>query len=796
MIKNYLKIAWRNIVNNKVYSAINILGLAAGMAVALLIALWVVNEYSYDKFLPNYKQLYQVELNFTSQHDGEHTQTALAIPLADVLRKEVPGIAHVAETDWVGMQWHDLLVGDKKLYINGGAVHPDFLKIFQYPFLKGNGKLALNETYSIVLTESTAKALFGSIDPVNKYVRFDNKQNLKVTGVVKDLPQNASLQFGFITPFSFKEQTEGWMKSARTTWTNNSFNAYVELQPGVTAEQIAPKIRNLVYQKSVQMRPAKPKVVLHAVKYWHLYSDFKNGKEVGGFIDYVRMFSIIGILVLVIACINFMNLSTARSEKRAREVGVRKAIGSQRKDLIYQFLTESILITFVAFLFSLLFTQLALPAFNTLIGSSISIPYANPLFWVIMILYVLITGLLAGSRPAFYLSSFNPVKVLKGAIQVGKAAALPRKILVVVQFSCSIALIISTVIVYQQIQYAKSRPTGYNADRLMMTDMSGDLNTHYDALKNDLLASGVVESVAAASSPVTNIYSHMSLNNWPGKAAGEESVNIGAIFVSDGYFKTLGMALKEGHDFSNTVSVDTTNVILNESAIKRIGLKNPINQLISWNGTATPCKIIGVVKDALMESPFTPVAPAIFYHNPGGNTIMYRVSKNVDTHTAVEKLTKIFDTYNPAYPYIYQFIDDEYNHKFHLELLVGKLAGVFAGLAIFISCLGLFGLAAYVAEQRTKEIGIRKVLGASISQVWLLLSRDFILLVMISCVIASPIALYFLRNWLQKYDYRITIGPGVFVLSAVMALLITLITISFQAIKAALTNPVKSLRSE
>ncbi|MDB4901466.1 MAG: FtsX-like permease family protein [Mucilaginibacter sp.] len=795
MIKNYLKIAWRNIVSNKVYSAINILGLAAGMAVALLIGLWVFNEFSYDKFLPNYKQLYRVDLNFTSQHDGEHTQQAVPIPLVEVLRKEVPGIKRVAETDWVGWQWHDLLVGDKKLYLGGGATHPDFLNIFQYPFVKGNARAALTETYSIVLTESTAKALFGNEDPINKYVRFDNKQNLKVTGVLKDIPKNATLQFSFLTPFSFKEQTESWMKDARTTWTNNSFNEFVELEPGVTSAQIAPKIKNIVYQKSPQLRVAKPEVILHPLADWHLYSDFKNGKEAGGFIDYVRMFSIIGMLVLIIACINFMNLSTARSEKRAREVGVRKAIGSQRKDLIFQFLTESILITFIAFLFSILFTQLALPFFNELISSSISIPYGNPLFWCMMICYVLITGLLAGSRPAFYLSSFNPVTVLKGAIQVGKAAALPRKILVVLQFSCSIALIISTIIVYQQIQYAKSRPTGYNADRLMMTDMSGDLETHYAALKNDLLASGMVESVASASSPITNVYSHMSLDKWPGKNPGDESVNIGAISVSDTYLKTLGMSLVEGHDFSSSWSADTNNVIVNEAVIKRIGFKNPINKIIDYS-MGNKRRIIGVVKDALMESPFFPVQPAIFNHGRGGNNIMYRLAKNVNTQDAIQKITKIFNTYNPAYPYIYQFVDEEYNHKFNLEMLVGKLAGVFAGLAIFISCLGLFGLAAYVAEQRTKEIGIRKVLGASISQVWLLLSKDFILLVIISCVIASPIALYFLRNWLQKYDYRITIGPGVFVLSAIVAIVITLITISFQAIKAALMNPVKSLRSE
>jgi ABC-type antimicrobial peptide transport system permease subunit len=326
--------------------------------------------------------------------------------------------------------------------------------------------------------------------------------------------------------------------------------------------------------------------------------------------------------------------------------------------------------------------------------------------------------------------------------------------------------------------------------------MSGDLEAHFGALRNDLLASGLVENVASASSPVTNIYSHNSLDKWPGKSAGEDPVNIGSISVSESYFKTLGMTLKAGRDFTSNWANDTSDVILNEAAVKRIGLKDPINQLVTWNGSAKPVRIIGVVKDALMESPFTPIQPAIFNHGRGGNNIMYRLAKNVSIHDALPKLNKIFDTYNPAYPYIYQFVDDEYNHKFNLELLVGKLAGVFAGLAIFISCLGLFGLAAYVAEQRTKEIGIRKVLGASVANVWLLLSGDFILLVVISCLIASPVAFYFLRDWLQKYDYRITIGPGVFLLSALVAIVITLMTISFQAIKAALTNPVKSLRSE
>ena len=781
-------------LNNKVYSALNIVGLAAGMAVALLIALWVVNEYSYDKFLPDYKSLYQVELNFTDPHEGEHTQAAVSLPIADVLRKEYPEVQYVAETDWMGS--HDLLVGTKKLYMNGAAIGSDFLKMFQYHLVKGSKNDVLKDPFSIVLTESTAKALFGDADPMAKIVRIDNKYSLKVTGIMADVPKNSTLQFNFLMPFSFNEATQDWMKKARTTYYNNSFQIFVQLKPGVNYTALAPKIRNIVYNGGPKMRPVKPVVLLHPLEDWHLYSEFKNGKESGGFIDYVRMFSIIGILVLLIACINFMNLSTARSEKRAREVGVRKAIGSQRHDLIFQFLTESILITFIAFLLSIVFVQLVLPSFNALTGDEIGIPYGSPVFWFIMATYVLATGLLAGSRPAFYLSSFNPVKVLKGTIQVGKAAALPRKILVVLQFSCSIALIISTVIVYQQIQYAKDRPTGYSADRLVTTDMSDDLNNHYDALRNDLLGTGLVESVAKASSPVTGIYWHTGIDKWPGQEPGELGINVGGISITDSYFKTVGMKLSEGRDFSGDWSADTSSIIINEAAARRMGLKEPLNQLVTFDGIKGQSRIIGVVKDALMESPFTPVEPTVFVHGQGASFIMYRLSKGVNSHDAIEKIGKIFDKYNPAYPFSSRFVDDEYNQKFNLEVLVGKLAGVFAGLAIFISCLGLFGLAAYVAEQRTKEIGVRKVLGASIAQVWLLLSKDFILLVMISCAIASPIALYFLNGWLLKYDYRISVGPGVFVLSAVAAIAITLITISFQAIKAALMNPVKSLRSE
>ena len=795
MLKNYLLVAWRNMRKNKVYSALNVVGLALGMAVALLIGLWVVNQYSYDRFLPNYQQAYQVEINITDPHDGKmHTQTAVAIPLANVLRTTIPGIESVAETDWVSYQSHDLLAGTKKLLVNGGAVHPDFLKIFPYPMVKGNPGTAFKDVYSIILTESTAKALFGNDDPMYKTIRVDNQHDVKVTGIMKDLPATASLQFGYLFPFTYKMATEDWMKNAYSQWTNNSFNMFVKLKAKADFAQVSKQIKDLVGQNSREMRAGLPEVILHPLKDWHLYSDFENGKATGGFIDYVRMFALIGALVLFIACINFINLATARSEKRAREVGVRKAIGSSRSALIYQFLTESMLFVCIAFLLSLVMVQLSLPAFNMLTGVSVSIPFNSPAFWTIMVVFVLGTGLLAGSRPAFYLSSFQAVKVLKGTFKAG--SALPRKILVVAQFSCSVALIISTLIIYRQLQYVKARPIGYSYDRLVSTPMSSDLVNQYGALKNDLLATGVVESVTKASSPMTGIYSHSGIDKWPGQTAGDLGTMVGDIVIVDKYFSTVGIPFVAGSDFSSEWARDTGNIIVNESAVKRMGLKDPVGQTINFEGLMHPSKIIGVVKDALMESPFKPAEATVYSHGRGGNYTIYRLAASADPHAAMEKIAHIFDKYNPAYPFSYTFVSEDYASKFNLESLVGQLAGIFSGLAIFISCLGLFGLAAYLAEQRNKEVSIRKVLGASVAQLWMLLSKDFIVLVFLSCILATPVALYFLQNWLLKYDYRIQLGPGVFVLSAGIAIAIAVLTVSFQAIKAAVANPSKNLRTE
>jgi putative ABC transport system permease protein len=686
-----------------------------------------------------------------------------------------------------------LMAGEKKLYRPGICAGKNFLKMFQFPLLEGNAATVLENPYSIVLTQSTVKALFGDEDPINKTVRFDNKDNLKVTGVLKDLPSNSTLKFDYLVPFSYLEATDDFTHRARNAnfeW--NGYETFVFLKPSVSNRQVSAKIKHIEHVDKDNFMSVATDVLLQPLQDWHLYTKYENGKEAGGMIQYVRMFAIIGMLILLIATINFVNLATARSEKRAREVGVRKAIGSQRKDLILQFLLESFLLTSIAFLFSVVLVLLSLPIFNRLTGTNINLPFSNMLFWLILLGGVLVTTLVAGSRPAFYLSSFRPVKVLRGSKLAGRASTLPRKILVVLQFSCSIALIISTITIYRQIQHARNRPAGYNMNELLMTDMNTDLTRNYETIKNEMLEKGIAENVTWASVAITETGMHRDVDQWPGKRAGE-TVNMGRIVIPEGYFKTMGMSMKEGRDFSEPA--DTINVIFNEAAVRLLRMKDPLNQtILYWDAKM---KIIGIVKDALSASPFTPADPTIFFYDPKPQGVMmYRLSPKISPHDAIEELTALFDKYNPAYPYDYRFADADYAAKFGFEVLVGRLAGLFAVLAVLITCLGIFGLAAYLAEQRAKEISIRKVLGASVPGLWLLLSREFITLVGLGACIASPVAFYFLNQWLQKYSYRIQIGFSVYLLSAITALVITLLTISFQAIKAALANPVRNLRSE
>jgi putative ABC transport system permease protein len=590
------------------------------------------------------------------------------------------------------------------------------------------------------------------------------------------------------------------MKNQKTQWGNNSFQIYVQLKDGISVEQANTQIKNAVLThfkgNAMMEKTIRPEIFLHPMAKWQLYNEINDqGKSVGGFIRYVRLFGIFGLVVLLIACINFMNLSTARSEKRAKEVGVRKAMGSVREQLIGQFLSESLLISFFSLILALCVVMLSLPHFNKLTEKEMSLQLANPIFWLVMIAFTILTGLLAGSYPALYLSSFNPVRVLKGTLRAGKSASLPRQILVVIQFTFSIALMIGTIIIYQQIQHGKNRPVGFNNQGLISVDFSRDLDKNYTPLRDELLASGMVTSVCKMSSPPTDIYSNNAGWEWPGSKPDEKTAIFSTIATSYDYIKTMGIKLKAGRDFSKEFASDSSGVILNEAAVKRMNLKDPINQPLKWNDRQL--KVLGVVPDMQMESPFKSVSPlTIVFFPTWVNVFCFRLNPNVSASDAIKKITPIFDKYNPGFPFDYRFADEQYSKKFNYLELIGNLSLVIAVLAIFISCLGLFGLASFMAEQRTKEIGVRKVLGASVANITALLSKDFLKLVIISILLASPVAYLAMKEWLSTYQYRIEIGAGVFLAVMLAAIAIALLTVSYQAVKAALANPVKSLRTE
>jgi putative ABC transport system permease protein len=794
MFKNYFKTAWRNIVKNKIYSVINILGLATGMAVAMIIGLWIYDEVSANKNFKNYDTIYQVMMNQT--FDGVRgSQQALPYPLGEELKNKFPDFKYVAMCDWG--QRHSLVYGEKKISRPGHFIGEDAVAMFSLNILEGS-RNPLHDPYSIVLTKETANMLFGSEDPIGKTIKLDNQTDLKVTAVVDKEPKNSSLSFDYLIPFQLQESIYAWVKqNHKTNWGNNSKQIFIQLYNNANPAGIDAKIKNVVIAHSTDentLKHIKPELFIHPMSKWRLYSDFENGKNAGGFIKYVRMFGILGLIVLLIACINFMNLSTARSEKRAKEVGVRKAVGSGRKQLVNQFLNESVLMAAFAFLLALVIVALALPYFNKLTDKEMSLQVANPVFWVIMILFTIVTGLLAGSYPAFYLSSFNPVRVLKGNLKAGKRSSLPRKILVVLQFASSVVLMIGTIIVYQQIQYGKNRPIGFNNRGLISVDWSDDIGKHFESLRQELLSSGAAISICQSNSPPTEIDSNNDGWEWKGSQPVEKAVMFSTITTTYDYTKTLGIKLLEGRDFSRDFT-DSNSVILNEAAVKRMRLQHPVGETLKWNDK--PMTVVGVIPDIQMESPYRSISPlTIIFNKDWVDNLNIRLNPNMSASKAIALMKPIFDKYNPAYPFEYRFADEEYAKKFNYEELVGNLAAIIAVLAIFISCLGLFGLASFTAEQRVKEIGVRKVLGASVFNLWRLLSKDFVILVLVSCAIAIPVGWYFMNEWLKNYQYRTSINVEVFVVVVLVAMVITLLTVSFQAIKAAIANPVKSLRTE
>jgi putative ABC transport system permease protein len=791
MLRNYLKIALRNLLRNNVYSFINIGGLAVGMAVAMLIGLWVWDELSFNKFHKNYDRIAQVWQNVKFDADVA-TYSSLPIPLAEELRSKYPDFeaVSVASNNYA----HILTMGSRKFSTEGSFVEPVFTEMMSLKMVAGS-RAGLKDHNSIMLSESLAKTFFNSENPLNKVIKIDNKVNAKVVGVYEDFPNNSDLKdVHFLSPWNLYLTIESNANNTKNEWDANSFLIYTQLKKEADFTKVSPKIKD-IRMKRDNPPPYKPAFFLHPMSKWHLYSDFKNGVNVGGTITFVWLFGIIGLCVLLLACINFMNLSTARSEKRAKEVGVRKAIGSMRGQLISQFLSESLLVVVLAFVLSLLLVELSLPFFNQVSDKNMSILWSNPWFWLIGIGVSLLTGLVAGSYPALYLSSFQPVKVLKGTFRVGRFASIPRKVLVVVQFTVSVTLIIGTIVVYRQIEFAKNRPVGYSQNGLIEVEMNTpELYGHYDVLRSELLKTGAVAEMSESSSPMTRQDGGVTNVYWRGKNP-EFHPLLAKNNVTYEFGKTVGWQLAQGRDFSKALSSDSSSIILNETALKLMGFKKPLEEFVKWGDKQY--KVIGVIKDIMRENPFGEVTPAFFTLNYDNvSVINIKLNPQVSASESLPKIETVFKKMNPSSPFIYTFVSEEYAQKFGLEERISKLSTFFAILAIFISCLGLFGLASFMAEQRTKEIGVRKVLGASTANLWALLSKDFVILVIISLLIASPIAYYFMNNWIQNYTFRTEISWWIFVVAGAGTLLITLLTVSYQAIRAALMNPVKSLRTE
>lgn len=786
MIKNFIKIAWRNLLRHKSFSLINIAGLAIGMASAALILFWIQNEVSYDQFHTNKSRLYLAYNR--AVFDGKlWCWSTTPKVMGPTLKQEYPGVEDAARSTSANFLF---TIGEKHLNIPGYFSDPGLLTMFSFPFVKGNAKTALNTIHSIVITENLAKKLFGNEDAMGKVIRIDSVDNFTVTGVVKKLPNNTRFDFEYLVPWTYFIKTQG---NDEKNWGNNSVKTWVLAKPNVSEADLNKQVLNITRSHSDQK---DNDVFMHPASKWRLYSEFENGKIVGGRISIVKLFGVIALFILLIACINFMNLSTARSERRAREVGIRKVVGAQKGSLIGQFLGESILLAFIAGIVALIIVQISLSGFNQLTDKHLFIPFDNINFWVIFLLFVLLTGTIAGSYPAFYLSSFKPVSVLKGTFKAANALVTPRKLLVVIQFTFAIVLIICTIIVRNQMQYAQDRELGYKKDNLVYTMMMGNIEKNYKMIRSELISSGAATSVTKTSSPITERWSDSWGYDWKGKDQSQKIDFI--VYNADGDFtKTMGLKVVAGRDIDvATYPTDSTAMLLNEAAAKIMGFKNPIGQIVK-NGDDRNWHVVGVVRDFIIESPYEPVRPMLVQGPKSWfNVVHYKLNPANTTAENLKRAEGVFKKYNSEYPFEYHFADDEYARKFNDEKRTGTLATLFAGLTIFISCLGLFGLAAYMAQNRQKEISVRKVLGASVSSLTTLLSKDFLTLVIISFLIASPIAWYGMHIWLQNYTYRINIQVWVFIAAGLLTVIIALATVSFQSIKAALTNPIKSLKNE
>lgn len=791
MIKNYIKTAYRSLTKNKTYSFLNIFGLAVGIACAALIFLWVEDEVHFDAVNIKKDRLYMAEEN--QQYDTYvFTESSTPGLMGPSMQAELPGIANTCRTS-EGTESLLFAQGDKSVFASGKYVESSIFNMFTLPFVQGNPASALSQLHSLVITQKTAQKFFGSDkDVLGKTIRVDNKQDYVVTGVLKDIPANSSMQFEWLMPFKIFWDRSPWL----TSWGNQSLTTYVELKPGISPVTVNKQLYNYIQKR---IPAALGHVFLFSMNDWHLRDDFKDGKMTGGGqIEYVHLFTLIAWIILFIACINFMNLSTARSEKRAREVGVRKVLGAGKNLLILQFIGEAMFMAFIATVVAVFIIVLTLPAFNMLVQKQLTLGLGNPTHILGLLAITIICGLVAGSYPSFYLSSFNPVSVLKGVKLKSGGAAFIRQGLVVMQFGVSIVLIISTVIVYQQIQHVKNRQLGFNKDNIIEMDLQGKMGPEYGVIKQDLLNTGTVTNVALADHVLLYGGNNTSNLTWDGKPAGSK-VLISQRYITPEFMETMGMKILEGRNLTVADTARPIRMLITQSLEKLMGKGSAIGKRIHGEEDTTSAVVVGVVNDYVYGNIYgrTPDPVMFFSTSPANETMMYiHIKPSGDLEKTLAAIQGVMKKDNPAYPFDYRFVDDQFNQMFSTEMLVSQLSRVFAALAIIISCLGLFGLAAYTAERRTKEIGIRKVLGASVSGLAGLLSKDFLQLVIISCTVAFPTAYWLMTKWLKNYDYHIGIDWWVFAIAGVAAIVIAIATVSFQSIKAAITNPVKSLRSE
>ncbi|ANH81468.1 hypothetical protein A8C56_11180 [Niabella ginsenosidivorans] len=792
MFRNYIKIAWRGIIRGKGFSVINIMGLALGLACSLLIMLWVNDEKNVDAFHKNGSFLYQVyERNyFDGKVDASYNTQGL---LAQELKKTVPEVQYESGFEFAAPPGssNTFEAGKKITKMSGAFAGEDFFKMFSYPLLQGNAATALNEPNTIALSKYMAEYFFGDAsDAVNKIIRFDNKEDLKVSAVFDNVPHGSSLQFDFLRTWADFVKQNNWVHN----WSNTSPQTFIQLRPDADAAKVQDKIKSFLYNYQQKNKSFIMELALQPFTEKYLHSNFKDGYLDGGRIEYVHLFSIIAVFVLLIACINFMNLATARSAKRAKEVGIRKVIGALRSTLIARFMGEVMLLAFFSIIIAVLLTVLALPAFNGLTGKQLTLPFGQPAFWLSILGLIIVTGAVAGSYPALFLSSLKPVRVLKGSLKFSWSATFFRKALVVFQFAMSAFLVIAMMVVYKQLNYIQTKNLGYDRGNLIYIPIEGDLVKNFELFKQRSLADPAIVNISKMRNSPTGISHHFLDISWPGKDP-NLTVPFADAVVGYDFVKTMNLQLLSGRDFSKDYGTDSVGFLLNETAVNKIGFKDPVGKTISWGSHEG--HIIGVIKDFHFSSLHERIEPLIIRldENWSWGTIFVRI-KAGRTNEALTFLQQLCRQLNPAFPFTYQFSDLEYAKLYKSEAVISKLANLFAFLAIFISCLGLFGLATFTAEQRTKEIGIRKVLGASSSSIMKLLSVNFLKPVALAFLIAFPVAWWAMNSWLQDYVYKINMNGWLFAIAGALTAGIALITVSYQSIKAALVNPVGALRAE